>query len=127
MYGQPKYHHALIIHPLASAVSDEMRARLDVGPAPRGGDGNTVGATGGSDNQQSGASFRIVSDVGNWETTMGINNPGQAGNPDDPHYRDLFPLWAADRYFPVAYAWPHVAQVAERTTVLLPSPARSAR
>lgn len=120
VYGQVGYHHALIIHPLASAVSDSMRARLDVGPAPRGGDGNTVGATGGTDNQQSGASFRIVSDVGDWETTMGINNPGQAGNPDDPHYRDLFPLWATDSYFPVAYAGQHVAQVTERTTVLLP-------
>lgn len=120
VYGQEKYHHALIMHPLTSAVTGDMRSKLDVGPAPRGGDGNTVGATGGSDNQTSGASFRIVSDVGNWETTMGINNPGQVGNPDDPHYRDLFPLWANDRYFPVAYAPAHVAAVAEHTTMLLP-------
>ena len=48
-----------------------VRLRLDVGPAPRGGDGNTVGATGGADNQTSGASFRIVVDVGDWEKTLG--------------------------------------------------------
>ncbi|MGI9090146.1 MAG: penicillin acylase family protein [Gemmatimonadaceae bacterium] len=124
VYGQEKYHHALIVHPLASAVTGDVRNKLDVGPAPRGGDGNTVGATGGSNNQTSGASFRIVSDVGDWETTMGINNPGQAGNPGDPHYRDLFSLWANDRYFPVAYAPSHVAAVTEHTTMLLPGSRR---
>lgn len=120
VYGQNRYHHALIMHPLAAAVNDSLRQLLDVGPTPRGGDGNTVGATGGSDNQTSGASFRIVTDVGDWETTVGDNNPGQAGNPSDPHYRDLFALWADDRYFPVAYSASDVASVAEHTTVMLP-------
>ena len=119
-YGQPGYHYALIHHPMSAAVSPEIRQKLDVGPAPRGGDGNTVGATGGSDNQTSGASFRIIADVGDWEQAVGTNTPGQVGNPDDPHYRDLFPLWANDRYFPVAYAKSHVDAIAESRDVLAP-------
>ncbi|MDH4064066.1 MAG: penicillin acylase family protein, partial [Acidobacteriota bacterium] len=50
-WGQNAYHHALIRHPLSAAVNDATRARLDVGPAPRGGDGSTVSATGNGDNQ----------------------------------------------------------------------------
>jgi penicillin amidase len=123
VYGQPKYHYALIMHPMSAAVTSELRKKLDVGPAPRGGDGNTVGATGGSGNQMSGASFRIIADVGDWETTVGTNTPGQVGNPDDPHYRDLFPLWANDRYFPVAYDRSHVEATAESRDWLMPASA----
>ena len=50
-YGQEKYHHALLAHPLSDAVNAATRAKLEVGPLPRGGDGTTVSATGGADNQ----------------------------------------------------------------------------
>ncbi len=119
-WGQPRYHHATIFHPLSPAVDSATRAKLDAGPAPRGGDGNTVGATGGGDNQTSGASFRIVVDVADWERTLGINTPGQAGNPDDPHYRDLFPLWATDRYFHVPFARARVEAATQSRSVLEP-------
>jgi penicillin amidase len=123
-WGQPAYHHATIFHPLGPAVDAATRARLDVGPAPRGGDATTVGATGSSDNQTSGASFRIAVDVGDWEKMLGTNSPGQSGNPDDPHYRDLFPLWAADRYFAVPFARARVDAAAEARMVLLPTARR---
>jgi penicillin G amidase len=119
-WGQPAYHHATIMHPLAVAADSATRARLDVGPAPRGGDATTVGATGGADNQTSGASFRIVVDVGDWEKTLGINTPGQSGNPDDPHYRDLFPFWATDRFFAVPYARDRVKAAGGASVVLIP-------
>jgi penicillin G amidase len=119
-WGQPVYHHATILHPLAAAADSATRERLDVGPAPRGGDANTVAATGGGDNQTSGASFRIVVDVGDWEKTLGVNTPGQSGNPDDAHYRDLFPLWATDRFFAVPYARDRVKAASEKTSVLIP-------
>jgi penicillin amidase len=125
-WGQPAYHHATILHPLGAAVDSATRARLDVGPAARGGDAYTVGATGGSDNQTSGASFRIVTDAGDWEKTVGINNPGQSGNPDDAHYRDLFPLWSTDRYFAVPYARDRVEATSETRVVLIPISARGA-
>jgi penicillin amidase len=116
-WGQNSYHHATIRHPLSAAVDSATRAKLDVGPAPRGGDGNTVGATGGGDNQTSGASFRIVVDLANWDAAVGTNTPGQSGNPDDPHYRDLFPLWANDRYFGVPFSR---ERVTGDTTILMP-------
>jgi penicillin G amidase len=119
-YGQPTYHHALIAHPLSTAVNDSLRRKLDAGPAPRGGDAHTVGATGNGGNQTAGASFRIVVDVGDWERTVGINTPGQSGNPDSPHYRDLFASWAADRYFSVPFARSRVDAGAEARWVLAP-------
>ena len=118
-WGQPAYHHVTITHALRAVADSATRARLDVGPAPRGGDAFTPGATGGGDNQTSGASFRIVVDVADWEKTLGINTPGQSGNPDDRHFRDLFPLWATDRYFVVPFARPRVEAAAETRQVLL--------
>jgi penicillin G amidase len=119
-YGQAQFHHALIRHPLSNVVNAEVRARLEVGPAPRGGDGLTVSATGSGDNQTSGGSFKIIVDTGQWDNSVGINTPGQAGNPDDPNYRALFPLWANGRYFPLAYSRARVESVTERTTRLEP-------
>ena len=119
-YGQPAFHHALVKHPLSGAVNDATRQKLDVGPLPRGGDGATVSATGFGDNQTAGGSFKIVADAEDWDTAVGLNTPGQSGNPDDPHYRDLFDLWARGRYFPVAYSRPKVESVTESITTLTP-------
>jgi penicillin amidase len=89
---------------MSAAVGDAMRARLEVGPLPRGGYSNTVNATGGGDNQTSGASFRIIVDLADWDLAVGTNTPGQSGAVDDPHYRDLFAMWATNRFFPVLYS-----------------------
>ena len=43
-------------------------------------------------------------DVGAWDNSMAINTPGQSGDPMSPHYRDLFPLWAAGTYVPLRYS-----------------------
>ena len=99
-WGDEKLHHALIRHPLSNAVNAEMKKKLEVGPLPRGGDGNTVSATGGSDNQMSGGSLKIIADAQDWDNSVGLNTPGQSGDPDDPHYRDLFELWARGPLLP---------------------------
>lgn len=117
--GQERYHYVQIRHPMSGAVSEALRSRLEVGIAPRGGDDNTVGITG-TGNQRHGASFRIIADAGDWETAVGTNTPGQSGRPDSPHYRDLFEMWAADRYFPVAFSRARVESVAGERAVLLP-------
>ncbi|MBI4477545.1 MAG: penicillin acylase family protein [Acidobacteria bacterium] len=117
-YG--RYHYALIEHWLGAVVRDDLRAKLNVGPFPRGGDAYTVTATGGGDNQRSGGSFKIITDLEDWDTAVGQNNPGQSGDPDDPHYRDLFELWARGKYFPVFYSRPRIESVAERITILSP-------
>lgn len=117
-YGQENYKHALIRHPLSPAVSDEIREELDVGPLPRGGNSYTVGNTGGSNNQTSGASFRIIVDTENWDNAVGMNNPGQSGDPDSPYYDNLFEMWANDKFFPVFYSRDKIDSVADDVILL---------
>src|SRR5690606_22089806 len=122
-YGQERYHHALIRHPLSDTVNEQTRARLTVGPLPRGGDGSTISATGNGDNQTSGGSFKIIVDTEDWDHSIGISTPGQAGNPADPHYRDLFELWARGQYFTLAFSRAKVESVKESVLHLQPSSA----
>jgi len=114
-YGGEAFKHVTLRHPLSGAVDETTRARLEVGPAPRGGNGYTVNMTAFGDNQSSGASFRIIAEAGDWDTAVFTNSPGQGGDPDDPMYRNLFDRWAADGYFPLYYGRDRVeAAVAER-------------
>ena len=64
----------------------------------------------------SGGSFKIVADTEDWDNSVGLNTPGQSGDPDSPHYRDLFELWARGQYFPMAYSRAKVDSVRESTT-----------
>ena len=120
------YHHATILHPLGAALKPELRARYDVGAAPRGGDSYTVTATGGGDNQTSGGSFKIVVDTEDWDNSVGLNNPGQSGDVNSPHYRDLYDLWALGKYFPIFYSRDRVESVAEKAFELRPVPVGAA-
>ncbi len=120
-WGQNQYHHALIHHPMTAMVTPEMRATLDVGPFPRGGDSYTVNATGTADNQTSGGSLKIIADTSNWDNSLGMNNPGQSGDPHSPHYRDLFELWARGQYFPIFYSRTKVESVVDERLTLQPS------
>jgi len=119
-YGQERYHHARLVHPLSAVVNAATRARLEVGPLPRGGDGMTVSATGNGDNQAAGGSLKIIADTDDWDNSVGINTPGQSGDPDSAHYRDLFELWAQGSYFPVAYSRTKVESVTGAVTRLAP-------
>lgn len=119
-YGQRKNKHITITHPLSSLVDKTMQQKINLGPVARGGYGETVNATANSLNQTHGASFRILVDTEDWDKTLGINNPGQSGNPDSPHYGDLFQLWAENSYFPAYFSKGKIRTVAEETTVLQP-------
>ena len=103
-YGQEKYKHVTLEHPLAHLLSPSLKEKLNIGPLPRGGNGQTPGSTGGADNQASGASFRILIDTKNWDNTLIINTPGQSGDSNSPFYRNLFSTWANDSYFPSYYS-----------------------
>jgi penicillin amidase len=120
-YGQEKFKHVLIRHPLSAAVSEEVRKKLDVGPAPRGGYDSTLNNTDDSDNQTSGATFRVILDVADWDNSVATSSPGQSGNPENPHYRDLFALWAKHQYFPLFYSREKIESVTENRTVLDPA------
>jgi penicillin G amidase len=115
------YHHALIHHPMTDALKPEERAKFDVGDLPRGGDSYTVDATGGTDNQPAGGSFKIIVDTEDWDNSVGLNNPGQSGDVNDPHYRDLYQLWARGRYFPIFYSRQKIESVVEKTFDLQPA------
>jgi penicillin G amidase len=120
-----KLHHSLPEHPLFEAVDDEMRARLQPGPFPTAGDPYTPNASGYRvrDFQLTGGpSFRMVLDVGNWDNSRAVNYPGESGNPDNAHYRDLTEMWLTGKYFPLLYT----RDAVEKATVtrILLTPAR---
>ena len=117
-YGQAQYHHITIRHMLSNAVKPPYRDQFDIGPLPRGGDGFTVNNTDNNAEQSVGASFRIIVDLADWDRSLGVNTPGQSGNPADPHYRDLVELWATGRYFPIFYSREKIASVTAHKTML---------
>ncbi|HWY64441.1 MAG TPA: penicillin acylase family protein [Rhizomicrobium sp.] len=114
------YHYAKILHHMDKALRPDLQAQFDVGPLPRGGDAYTITATGGGDAQNSGGSFKIISDTDDWDNSVGVNNPGQSGDVRDPHYRDLFEYWARGKYFPILFSRPKVESVAETRFMLSP-------
>ena len=114
------YHHALITHPMSPALKPDLRTKFNVGDFPRGGDSYTVTATGGTDNQTSGGSFKIIMDTEDWDRSVGLNTPGQSGDVNSPHYRDLYELWARGKYFPIFYTRPKIESVEEQVLELKP-------
>lgn len=119
-YGQADNKHTYMEHALSDAVNTATRAKLDLGPLPRGGNAYTPGSTGGNLRQSSGASFRMIVNTGDWDAAIGTNGPGQSGNPDSPFYNNLFEPWAKDQYFPVYYSRSKIDAVTASTKILLP-------
>jgi penicillin amidase len=115
------YHHAIIFHPLSPALQTVERARFDVGNLPRGGDSYTIDATGGDDNQTAGGSLKVIIDTGDWDNSIAINNPGQSGDVNDPHYRDLYELWAHGKYFAILFSRRGIESVTEKKVQLNPA------
>ncbi|MGH9629529.1 MAG: penicillin acylase family protein [Bryobacteraceae bacterium] len=84
------------------------------GPVERPGDGNTVNATGWSAarsdgsvrsfRQTSGASYRQILDLSNWDNSVMTNVPGESGDPQSPHYDDLLREWASRQYHPMLFS-----------------------
>jgi penicillin amidase len=119
-----KLHYNLSEHPLAGAVDDATRVRLNVGPIAKNGSEFTPSQSlpRPSDfRQMNGPSVRLVMDVGNWDNSRAVNHPGQSGDPDGPHYRDLAGLWRSGRYFQLAYSRKAVDRVTERVIHLVPA------
>lgn len=119
-YGQPKFHHIQIHHPLSRAVTPELQETLDTPVLSRGGNRFTVNMTTSFMNQTSGASFRIIADLANWDYSLGTNAPGQSGDPNSPHYTDLFAMLSKGTYFPVFFSKAKIDSVTELTLLLQP-------
>jgi penicillin amidase len=98
-------HRVSFFHPLGG-VAPAAKSLFDSGPFSRPGDNTTVDATyfgGTSFDQMSGASYREIFDLSDWDNAVGVNVPGQSGQPGSPHYDDLLPLWLHGQYFPLSY------------------------
>lgn len=95
---------------------------MNRGPVSRPGDANTLNATGGPNfAQTSGASYRQIIDVANWDRSVMTNVPGESGNPESPHYADLIDDWASGRYHPMPYSRRAVEQATTERIRLLPA------
>ncbi|MDM9630117.1 penicillin acylase family protein [Robiginitalea aurantiaca] len=119
-YGQYDLKHIELKHALSASVSDSLRSELDLPSLPRGGNGYTPGSTGNNYNQSSGATFRIIVPVGEWDKALGINSPGQSGNPDSPYYDNLYRMWGEDGYFPLYYSRDSILKYADSELMLKP-------
>jgi penicillin amidase len=117
-------HTVTFRHPLDQKSG--ARELFDIGPVPRPGDGTTVCATafGRGFEQASGASYREIFDLADWDRSLAVNTPGQSGQAGSPHYSDLVQMWAATDYFPLAYSHRAVERQAAETLVLRPAPPR---
>ncbi|HTM47109.1 MAG TPA: penicillin acylase family protein [Bryobacteraceae bacterium] len=111
-----KLHQADFPHPLQ--VAGWRR-----GPVARPGDGFTVNATSGTGYlQTSGASFREILDVADWDRSVITNAPGESGDPASPHYSDLLNDWASGKYHPLPYTRKAVEAATVERIRLVPRP-----
>jgi len=120
-----RLHQAKFVPAIAALADPQLAAQMTVGPLQVPGSASTPRAAtwrAGDFQQTAGASVRIVLDVGAWDNSMAINTPGQSGDPTSPHYRDLFPLWAAGSYVPLRFS--RAAVEADAETVMKLTPAK---
>jgi penicillin amidase len=93
-------HRAHWRHPLSSS----NRTEFDIGPAPVNGGGDTVRNTGAGQPAfaaSSGAEYRLIVDFAEPGQFLAVQNIGNSGKPDDPHYADQFADWLAGAYHTV--------------------------
>ena len=116
-------HSNLSEHPFSAIVDDAQRAHLNVGPIPKDGDAFVPSQSSyrSADFRDTGGpSVRVIMDVGQWDNSVAVNHPGQSGDPDSPHYRDLAEFWRKGDYFPLLFSRKAVEKATERTIKLTP-------
>ena len=62
-----------------------------------------------------------VFDLADWDRGLATSTPGQSGQPGSPHYGDLLPLWAEQKYFPMAFSRKKVDEVSKNVLWLGPA------
>ena len=116
-------HHAHFA-PAAAALADgPLRAKMVHGPTAMPGSAFTLCAHTYRMEDfalTNGPSFRMVCDVGAWDGSLVINTPGQSGDPESPHYGDLYPLWSKGDYVPMLWTRAAVQSVTRQVIQLTP-------
>ncbi len=118
-----RLHHGYFQHAASPLLPGNLSTSWDVGPLPVGGSGSTPMHAGYriSDFRCiSGASVRLVMDVGDWDNSVCINAPGQSGDRGSPHYGDLASLWARGEYVPLLYSRARVEEATVARVRLIP-------
>ena len=117
-------HHTVFTHPLQHLAAPQLAEQMALAPYPRGGSSfttNNTGSFGTALKVNSGASYRQVIDVGNWDASTMTNAPGQSGDPRSPFYDNLLRGWAEDGVFPLLYSRDKVLEHREFTISLTPA------
>lgn len=115
------WHHGYFEHPLTNVFPEKLR---DVGPLRQGGSALTVMSNGYrmSDGRAiTGASFRMVCDVGAWDNSLFVNAPGQSGDVRSKHFDDHGQLWSERKYVPLIFSEEAIARETELHIVLEPA------
>lgn len=100
-------HQIAFKHPLLAHANANLAQKMALKPYPRGGSANTTNNTSfypDTFNVRSGASFRMVVDVGNWDAALMTNAPGQSGDPRSPYYDNLLENWATEGQVPMLFS-----------------------
>lgn len=119
-YGQERYKHAALNHPLNSILPLSLKEKYNIAALPRGGNSHTPNSTGAADRQTSGASFRLIADLSDWDKALMINSPGQSADPESKYYKNLFELWANNQYFPAFFSKEKIMEATDERTVFEP-------
>jgi penicillin G amidase len=118
-----RLHRANFVPAVGVLADTQLRAQMTVGPLQTPGSSSTPRAQTYRSTDftvVSGASVRMVLDVGAWDNSVFINTPGQSDDPMSAHYRDLFPLWAEGVYVPLRFSRAAVEGDAETIIHLVP-------
>ena len=118
-------HRTRFEHPLGASIGSHWALPR----YPRGGSGNSpnnTGFGGGNFDVASGASWRMVVDVGNWDEARMTNAPGQSGDPRSPFYANLLEGWSNDASFPLLYSRPAIERALRKVIRLTPVRSQSA-
>jgi penicillin amidase len=76
---------------------------LGRGGQPLSGSDLTLNARGNGTDVTGGPSWRMVVDLANLDTAVGVFPCGQSGDPQSPHYDDLLDKWIRNEYVPLLF------------------------
>jgi penicillin amidase len=99
-------HQMKFVHPLLDYAQEPLKSQMAIKPVERGGSADTPNSTRYRPDYSvaSGASWRMVVDVGNWDNAVMTNAPGQSGVPSSVHYDDMLDNWATEGHMPLLYS-----------------------
>lgn len=118
-------HHIQFEHALAPFLSADRADDLATARWPVGGDNDTVHRMSYRTSDfrvTSGASYRQVIDLADWDRSLAINVPGQSSDPESPYYDNLLEAWSKGEYFPMVFSRAAVDGARASTFTLRPAP-----